>query len=155
MKIRSEAAIAGDAAAVAEQCAAGHRAFGIASKHADTLAALGKLRRQRAEQAALPDAAAAGQGDDGRSSPSEAFSKRGRISSVHLPRRPPASIVATAQRDSLVRARRIEEIVDVVGDCDVSMPIDLAATSARGSTGIRQSFRSMRPHQNIRRRPFP
>ena len=66
MKIRSDVRVAGDAAAVAEQRAARHRAFGIASEHADTFAALGKVRGHRAQQTALPDAAAAGQGDDGR-----------------------------------------------------------------------------------------
>ena len=67
MKIRSDVGSAGDATAVAEQCTAGDRTFGIASEHADPFAALGEVRGQGAEQAALSDAAAAGQGDDGRS----------------------------------------------------------------------------------------
>ena len=44
-KIRSDSDVAGDSAAIAEQCAAGHRAFGVARENADALAALGKLGR--------------------------------------------------------------------------------------------------------------
>ena len=101
-----------DSDAIPQQCAAASRGFLDRKQAHPRSPALGKLRRERTEQAALTRSATACHGDNRRST-LQSFSKRGRISSVHLPRRRQRQ--KSRQRSTIPSFELANQGFDVVG----------------------------------------